>query len=214
MASPTSRVAAPRRQAATCATVQEIVDAVATVEALAVAFLGEALARAAGGDLALDDDQVEVFTAARAEEQAHYRYLAGAGAQPAALAFTLPTDEAVTDAAAFLAAVIDLEEAAVAAYLAAAQELASLGQPDLARVAMQIGAVEAEHRALARFFAFGAGVISDVPNDVAFARARFADTPSVVDALGQLGWLGGDGPTIDYPGPGEIDPAGVVQLEP
>ena len=199
------------RQAGACPPAQDIINAAATAEALAVTFLGEALAL---GALALDDEQAGAFAAARAEEQAHYEYLAGAGAQAATRAFTLPDARVVTDLPAFLAAVIDLEEALVAAYLAAAQELTHLGEPDLARVAMQIGAVEAEHRALARFYALAAGWLADVPNDVAFSRARFASTTGVVDALRELGWIDGAGPVILYPGPGEIDFAGVVRLEP
>ena len=79
---------------------------------------------------------------------------------------------------------------------------------------MQIGTVEAEHRALARFFALGAGAIADVPNDVAFAPARFEGTLGALDALRERGWIEGRGRAVAYPGPGEIDPSGVVQLEP
>ena len=213
MAPARSQVATPGPGAAPCATLQDVVGAVATAEALAVTFLGEALAGAAGG-VALDDEQAAAFAAARAVDQIHYEYLTGAGARPGRLQFTLPDAAVVTDPAAFLTAVIDLKEATVAAYLAAAQELAALGEPDLAGVAVQIGAVEAEHRALARFFAFAAGVVAGVPNDVAFAPARFATTPDLLGALADLGWLGGAGPAIAYPGPGEIDPAGVVRREP
>ncbi len=211
MALPTSHAAALRRQADRCPLAQDIITAVATAEALAVTYLGEALAL---GTLVLDDEQTGAFAAARAEEQAHFEYLAEAGAQPASLAFTLPDARMVTDLPAFLAAVVDLEEALVAAYLAAVQELTHLGEPDLAGVAMQIGVVEAEHRALARFYALAAGMLAEVPNDVAFSRARFASTTGVVDALRELGWIDGAGPAIQYPGPGEIDFVGVVRLEP
>jgi hypothetical protein len=211
---PTGSRAAPRRQATACATAEDVLGAAATAEALAVAFLGEALAAAAAGGLALDAEQAGAFAAARAADQAHYEYLAGAGAPPGPLQFTLPDAGALADPAAFFASVADLKRVTAAAYLAAAQELATLGEPDLAGVAVQIGAVEAEHRALARFFAFAAGAVPDVPNDAAFAPARFATTPALLDDLADLGWLGGAGPAIAYPGPGPIDPAGLVRLEP
>jgi hypothetical protein len=206
--------AAGRRQAAACATVEEVLGAAAAAEALAVAYLGEALAAAAAGGPALDAEQVAAFAASRAADQAHYEYLIGAGAPAGPTQFTLPDPSVLADPAAIFAAVADLKGVTTAAYLAAAQELTTLGEPDLAGVAVQIGAVEAEHRALARFFAFAAGAVPDVPNDVAFAPARFAATPALLDALADLGWLGGAGPAIAYPGPGEIDPAGLVRLEP
>ena len=59
----------------------------------------------------------------------------------------------LTDTATFLTTLIALEEAFIAAYMAAAQIFSSLGQHDLVQLAIQIGATEAEHRAHARFYA-------------------------------------------------------------
>ncbi len=195
-------------------TVQQIINIAATAEAFAVTALGGALANAANGTLALNALQRQTFTAARAEEQAHYAYLTGAGATPLTTTFTVPDAKIVTDVPTFLLTVINLEEAFIAAYLAAAQEFAILGQPRLAQVALQIGAVEAEHRAGARFFAVEAGLISGTPNDVAFEKALFTRVGGAADALKSLGFIGGRGPRITYPGPGAIDNTGVHALRP
>ncbi len=195
-------------------TVQQIINIAATAEAFAVTALGGALANAANGTLALNTLQRQTFTAARAEEQAHYAYLIAAGARPLTTTFTVPNATIVTDVPTFLLTVIGLEEAFIAAYLAAAQEFAILGQPRLAQVALQIGAVEAEHRAGARFFAVEAGLISGTPNDVAFEKALFTRVSGAADALQSLGFIGGRGAQITYPGPGAIDNTGVHSLRP
>ncbi|HET8626757.1 MAG TPA: ferritin-like domain-containing protein [Thermomicrobiales bacterium] len=210
-----SRTAALQAAAATCETVQDIINIAATAEALAVTALGGALDSAAKGQLALNAEQVQFVTAARAEEQAHYAYLTGAGAKPHTTTFTLPDTKIVTDPGTFLKTVIGLEEAFIAAYLAAAQEFAILGQPSLVQVALQIGGVEAEHRAHARFYAIGANVIADkVPNNIAFEKAMFTSVGAAAQALQQLGWIGGSGTQITYPGPGAINNAGVTNLQP
>jgi len=190
-------------------TVQQIINIAATAEAFAVTALGGALANAATGALALTALQRQTFTAARAEEQAHYAYLTAAGARPLTTTFTVPNAKIVTDVPTFLLTVIELEEAFIAAYLAAAQEFALLGQPRLAQLALQIGSVEAEHRAGARFFAVEAGLLSGTPNDVAFEKALFTSVSGAADALKSLGFIGGRGAQITYPGPGAIDNTGV-----
>ncbi len=128
--------------------------------------------------------------------------------------FTVPDARIVTDAPTFLRTLITLEEAFIAAYIAAAQEFAILGEARLAQVALQIGAIEAEHRAGVRFFAIQAGVLSGTPNDVAFEKALFTSVGEVAAALRQLGFIGGSGTQITYPGPGTIDTTGVTQLQP
>ena len=201
--------------AATCETVQEIINIAATAEAFAVTALGGALENAAGGKLALNADHILHLKAARAEEQAHYAFLTGAGAKPLTTTFTVPDARIVTDVPTFLTTVIALEEAFIAAYLAAAQEFAILGQPDLARIAVQIGGVEAEHRAALRFFAIEAGVLKEaVPNNLAFEKGLFSSVGEAAAALQQLGFIGGSGAQITYPGPGAIDNTGVTQLKP
>ncbi len=126
----------------------------------------------------------------------------------------MPDPKIVTDVPTFLRTLITLEEAFIAAYLAAAQEFAILGEARLAQVALQIGAVEAEHRAGVRFYAIQAGVLSGTPNDVAFEKALFTSVGQAAAALQQLGFIGGSGDQITYPGPGTIDFTGVTQLTP
>ncbi len=200
--------------AAQCETVQQIIDIAATAEALAVTAIGGAIQSALDGQLALNDEQIQFLKATRASEQAHYEVLVGAGAKPLTLTFTIPDPRIVTDTGVLLTTAINLEEAFIAAYLAAAQEFAILGQLDLVKLALQIGGVEAEHRAHLRFYAITAGVLSGVPNNVAFENALFTSVGAAAETLIQLGFIGGDGPEITYPGPGEINDSGVTQLRP
>jgi hypothetical protein len=200
--------------AASCESVQDIINIAATAEAFAVTALGGALDNAAKGMLALNAEQQQTLRAARAEEQAHYAYLTGAGAKPLTTTFTVPDAKIVTDVPTFLKTLIMLEEAFIAAYMAAAQEFAILGQGRLVQVALQIGAIEAEHRAGARFYAINAGILSGTPNDVAFEKALFTSVGQAAAALQSLGFIGGSGTQITYPGPGTIDNTGVTQLMP
>ncbi|MEJ7652571.1 MAG: ferritin-like domain-containing protein [Chloroflexia bacterium] len=198
----------------TCETVQEIIDIAVTAEAFAVTALGGALESAANGDLDISDEAVQALKAARASEQVHYDVLIAAGAKPITTTFTVPDPAFLTDPAVFYPTLISLEEAFIAAYLAAAQTFVVLGEADLAKLALQIGAVEAEHRVGVRFFAVVAGVVSGLPNDVAFEKSLFTSVAQAAKLLQDLGFIGGSGAKIMYPGPGEIDYTGVKNLKP
>jgi hypothetical protein len=206
-----ARLAAVAQQ---CESVQDIINIAATAEALAVTALGGAIDAAKNGQLNVNAEVVQFLTAARAAEQAHYEVLTSAGAKPLTLTFTIPDPKIVTDPATLLKTGIMLEEAFIAAYMAAAQEFAILGQPDLVKLALQIGAIEAEHRAHLRFFAIASGILQGVPNDLAFEKAMFTSVGAAAQALQQLGFIGGSGPQVTYPGPGSIDYTGVTQLRP
>lgn len=206
--------AVPQAQAAECETVQDILNIAATAEALAVTLLGAALANVGPNGLLLNDDAVGTLTAARAAEQAHYDVLVEAGAEASTLTFTLPDPELLTSAAAFWTMLVSLEEAFVAAYLTAAQEFALQGEVELTQIALQIGAVEAEHRVGARFFGIQTGAFSGTPNDVAFEKALFGSLSEAAVLLETLGFIGGNGTELAYPGPGEIDATGVESLRP
>lgn len=194
--------------------VQKIMNIAATAEAFAVTALGEALQNAALGRLALNAEHQQALRAARAEEQAHYLFLTGAGARPLTTTFTVPDPKIVTDVPAFLKTLIILEEVFIAAYLAAAQEFARLRKPNLVQVALAIASVEAGHRVAVRFFAIEAGVLTGLPNDVAFQKSKFASVGEAAVALQKLGFIGGGGARITYPGPGSIDYSGVKNLKP
>lgn len=200
--------------AGTCETVQQIIDIAATAEAFAVTALGGVIASAESGALALNAEQIQTLKAARAAEQAHYDFLTGSGATALTLTFNVPDPAILTDVPTFLTTLIALEEVFIAAYIAAAQEFAILGEARLAQIALQIGAVEAEHRVGARFYAIQAGVLTGTPNDVAFEKALFTSLGEAAALLQELGIIGGTGPEITYPGPGEIDYTGVTNLEP
>jgi hypothetical protein len=197
-----------------CESLQDIINIAVTAEAFAVTALGGALDNAAKGLLALNAEQQQTLRAARAEERAHYDFLISAGAKPLTTTFTIPNPKIVTDVPTFLVTLVTLEEAFIAAYIAAAQEFAILGQAKYARVALQIGAVEAEHRAGVRFYAIQAGALTGTPNDVAFEKALFASVGEAAAALQKLGFIGGTGTQITFPGPGAIDATGVTQLVP
>jgi hypothetical protein len=205
-----SLVAALQDSAMECESVKQIIDIAATAEALAVTALGGAIDAAMAGQLALDDEQIQVLQAARFAEQAHYDFLVAAGAEALTLTFTLPDPAIVSDVPTFLTTVIGLEEAFIAAYMAAAQEFAIRGEHDLVKYAMQTAAVEGDHRAHARFYAISAGVLSGVPNNVAFETALFTNMGEAAAALQALGWIGGSGPELVYPGPGEIVDPGML----
>ncbi len=214
-----SDLATLRGGAKTCESVQTIINIAATAEALAVSALGAAIGNAESGKLQLSSEQLRFVKAAQCEEKDHYDYLVAAGARPLTTTFTLPNSRIGTDPATFLKTVVGLEEAFIAAYMAAAQEFASLGQPSLVRVALQIGGVEAEHRAHARFYAITAnvpGVPGKVPNNVAFEKAMFTSVGAAAGALKSGGWLGsGSGGTLDFSDfASHVDCSGVSNTRP
>lgn len=193
-------------------TVADIVNTAATAEAMAVTLLGAAIGGAAGydGGKGLDGGLVRVLKAAQASEQAHYAFLTGAGAKPLTTTFNLPDQKIATDSATLFATIEALETAFISAYGAAAREFAAMGNSALTRVALQIGAVEAEHRALARF-AQGAAL----PHNLAFESMQFNTVGEAAKALQSLGFIGGSGPALSYADfAGKVDFTGVSELAP
>ena len=51
-------------------------------------------------------------------------------------------------------------------------------------------------------------------NDVAFEKALFNSVGQAAELLQRLGYVGGDGPSVTYPGPGTIRTAGVIETVP
>lgn len=200
--------------AAACEDVQTIINIAATAEALAVTALYGSEEMAEEGMLSLNEEQLQVLRAARAVEQTHFEILTAAGATPLTTTFTIPDPAILTDTATFLTTLIALEEAFIAAYMAAAQVFSSLGQHDLVQLAIQIGATEADHRAHARFYAIAAGVLSGVPNNDAFAQALFPSVGAAAQALIDLGFIGGSGTQVTYPGSDQFDYTGLLYLMP
>jgi hypothetical protein len=149
-----------------------ILSIAATAEELAVTFYTNGIANA--GKLGISGANLDYLIAALVEEQIHLDFLVTSGGTPLTSKFSFPQgNETFEDQGAFIGTLQQLEEAFIAAYLAAISEFAQYGQPRLAQIAGQIMGVEAEHRALGR---------SISPN-LPFAN-NFAFEPALVESVG------------------------------
>lgn len=193
----------------------EIINIAITAEALAVALNGAAVANAANytnadGSRGLPSMNVTVLKAVQASEQAHYQFLSGAGAKPLTTTFNIPDPKIATDSTTLFRTLETLDQAFVAAYLVAARSFAEMKMPDLVKVAYQIGGVEAEHVALARF-----ALNEPIPHNVAFQVPLFNTLGEAAATLQKLGFIGGSGQTISYNDfAGRVDFTGVTELTP
>lgn len=187
---------------------QETIDAAITAEALAVTFMGVARQRGSSKNLALGVELVGFLRAAQCEEEAHFHFLEAAGARPTTTAFTFP-EEVFADIPALLRTIVALETVFVGTYMAAVRQLAATGDLDLVEVAYQIGAVEAQHQALAKH-ALGARPAGDR----AFAKWLYRDLAEASQALFDLGFIDGPGDPVAYPGPVDRYCRGVFGLVP
>lgn len=192
-------------------TIQQIIDVAVTAEAMAVTLIGGAVdsAMMGGYNQEIPGIVVDILQAARAEEQFHYEYLVEAGAVPLTTTFTIPDTALLSDYTTLFSTVVALDTAFVGAYMAAARRFAELGQPELVKVAYQIAGVEAEHRVLANY-ALG----TRPANDFAFYPSMFNHVSEAAQALIDLGFIGGTGPQVMYPGPGTIDGSDVTVTSP
>lgn len=149
-----------------------ILSIAATAEQLAVTFYTNGIANA--GKLGISGANLDYLIAALVEEQIHLDFLVSAGGKPLTGTFSFPkAGETFEDQNTFIATLQQLEEAFIAAYLAAVSEFAQYGQPRLSQIAAQIMGVEAEHRALGR------SISSNLP----FAN-NFAFEPALVESVG------------------------------
>lgn len=184
----------------------EVLGPLITLEAFAVTFYGAARDRS--GELDLPDEATRFVRAAQCEDEAHYHYLEAIGGVPSATTFTI-LDSRFADRAAFFDALVPIEALSVGAYMAAARRFAEAREPGLVEIAYQIGAVEAQHQALARTFAG-----DRLPNDRAYAPWRFREPAEAVAALAELGYVGGEGDEVAFPGPVDRYCRGVTGLVP
>jgi hypothetical protein len=176
--------AGPGPASGPCAdTIQQILDAAATLEALALTFYYRAITTPGGFfERILSPDRQGYLRATLAAERSHYHWLAIQGAQPLAGAFYFaPNTFGALDLPTFSAAQDAIETTQIALYLAAARRFGEEARPDLAEIAGQILGVESEHRVIGR-------EISAAPpnprNDRCFEQATAG---CVAEALGQLG---------------------------
>jgi hypothetical protein len=122
---------------------------------------------------------VEVLKAANAAEYDHYKALKSLGAKPITTKFWAP-DAFFKPGEPFK--VLEIAETLfVDAYLIAATSFAQAGEPSLARYAGEIGGVEAQHLALARF------AQNKLPDDRAFQAYTITSISGVVAALEKAG---------------------------
>ncbi|MGH2531538.1 MAG: ferritin-like domain-containing protein [Thermomicrobiales bacterium] len=194
------------RTAARGQPVAEIVDQAMTIEALAVTMLG--VARDRGRRLDLADEDVRFLRAAQCEDEAHYHFFQAAGGAPTTETFSI-ANATFADRETCLRALVDVKAIGVGAYMAAARQFATLGDGRLVEIAYQIGAVEAQHLALAKVL-----LAERLPVDRAFVQWRFREVGAAVAALTDLGFIGGGGKQYDYPGPVSRVCRGVFGLVP
>ncbi len=161
-----------------------IVGVALTAELLAVAFQTTALANAS--TIGLTSDETTTIQAILAQEAFHVRYLQAYGAVPAygtnaEATFVLPAGT-FSSRSGYASAAVQAETLFVAAYMAATRDFAANGRADLAQLTYQIGAVEAEHRALARVIG---GYLPY--SDAAFELNLLGDVAQAATVLTNLG---------------------------
>ncbi|HEY7032213.1 MAG TPA: hypothetical protein VH482_12820 [Thermomicrobiales bacterium] len=194
-----------RSAAQDSAAVAAVMDPLATLEAFAVTLAG--LGRQQGDQLKIGADAARFLRAAQCEDEAHYNFLVAAGAE-AETTFTF-AGRVFRTRASFLSALLDAKEVAVGAAMAAARQFAALGELRLVEIAYQIGAVDAQHLALARLY-----LGEQIANDRAFAKWRFATTADAAQTLIDAGYLDGKGDATAFPGPLSRQCRGVFGLVP
>ncbi len=200
-----------REAAAADDTIQAILDITITVEHFGVTFLGTGIANIKAGKFSkpVPAPVLAVLEAARGQEQFHLDFFKQAGGTPLTTTFTLPDPALATDYDKFFKAVVDEEERETALGIAAMTAFTAMRRPDLVKVMFQYAAEESEHRLLANY-ALG----TRPANNKGFAPALYANASDIVADLKKVGIIGGSGPAITYPGPGQIDPTNVIERVP
>ena len=164
-------------------TIPQILSIAATAEELAITFYSHGIANASG--LGISGANLAYLQAAVIEEQIHRDFEVAAGGSPLTNTFSFPhADDTFEQLNLFIATLEQLEEAFIAAYLAAVKEFALLGQPGLAQLAAQICGIENEHRALGRDIG---GLIP--ADNWAFSPALVESVGDAVDVLAAEGYL-------------------------
>jgi hypothetical protein len=156
--------------------VTTIINTAITAEALAVTYLTGLIQNASATGVS---EFVAVLKAANAAEYDHYKALKGLGAQPITTKFWAP--DAFFKPGEPFKVLETAETLFVDAYLIGAATFAAAGNADYARYAGEIGAVEAQHLALARF------AQNKLPDDRAFQAYPITSIGGVVAALEKAG---------------------------
>ncbi len=206
-----ARAATPRSDAATSRdTVQDILNIACTAEALAITFYYNGLLNVDSLPLVNSAANRNYFQAALTEEYEHLTYLQSAGGTPLATQFYFPVGMFTAEPIFFRTA-STLENYFIAAYLAAALDFSgayssgiTTASPTLIGVAVQIGGIECEHRALLRV---ARGV--NPPNNKIAETAYLKSVQQAAAALGPFlaGGTGFDPNAVPVPSVSEIETA-------
>ena len=171
--------------------VQTILNLAATAETFACTHYYTALTEST---IPLDAGEISIIKGFLDAELQHLEFLNANGGQTLVTEFYTPAN-VFNDRVQFSLTTEQAEFAFIGAYMSAVRRFAELGNPLLATVAAQVGAVEQEHLALVR------QIGGRRPNNQSIARAPFMNTSEVVPILQPFleGAANFDGP-VSFPG--------------
>jgi len=188
-------------------TVQQLLDAAATIEGLAITLYYRAIATPGGFfERVLSPERQEYLRAALAAERSHYQWLVAQGARSLVGAFYFaPNTFGALDLPTFSSTQDTIETTQIALYLAAARRFGEEARADLAEIAGQILGVESEHRVIGREIS---GAPPNPRNDRCFEQAGVGCAAEALSRLGQFLYGGaGFGGPYAQPGDAAIDTA-------
>ncbi|MGI8554611.1 MAG: hypothetical protein ACR2PL_28040 [Dehalococcoidia bacterium] len=193
--------------------VQDVLDILSTQEAFGVTLVGTVLDYAKNGAYtpAIPEKVIKILTNVRAQEQFHLDFFRQAGGHLRTDTFYLADPKMLSDPHTLFKDLVELEDAAIAASMAAMPAFMQEQRVDLVKANFQFAAEEAEHRLLANR-ALG----TRPANDVAFSPALFTTIAQFYALLEKKGIVGGSlgGKKITYPGAGKIAGSKVISTTP
>ena len=191
---------------------QDVLDIICTQEAFGVTLIGTVLDSAMNGTFspALPEKVIKSLTNVRAQEQFHLDYFQAAGGQLRTDTFYLADPKLLTDPKALFKDLVELEDAAIAASMAAMPTFMREKRIDIVKANFQFAAEEAEHRLLAN-----RNLGTRPANDVAFSPALFTTIDEFYALLKKKGIVDGNlgGKKIIYPGAGKVDGSKVINTK-
>ncbi|MGH2856042.1 MAG: ferritin-like domain-containing protein [Solirubrobacteraceae bacterium] len=153
-----------------------LIDTAVTAEALAVTYLTGLIENASKTGVT---KFVPILKAINAAEYDHYKALKSLGAKPVTTKFWAP--DAIFKPGNVFPTLEAFETLFVDAYLIGVTTFVKAGKADYARYAGEIGGVEAQHLALARF------AENKLPNDRSFQSYAIKDLGGIVKAIEKAG---------------------------
>lgn len=153
-----------------------LIDTAITAEALAVTYLTGLIENASKTGVT---KFVPILKAVNASEYDHYKALKSLGAKPVTTKFWAP--DAIFKPGNVFPTIEAFETLFVDAYLIGVTTFVQAGKADYARYAGEIGGVEAQHLALARF------AENKLPNDRAFQSYAIKSIGGIVKAIEKAG---------------------------